>query len=108
MAASWLMKSLASAERTAVAAALAVLRLSTPIVPIRPSDEARYVARSTWSQPADPIADWMRDPTSSAAQLVVLLSTIRATLVPPAVKVAGYSSAIVSGVGSAVRELIWP
>ena len=38
---SWLMKSLASAERAAVVAAFAVLRFSTPIVPIRPGEEAR-------------------------------------------------------------------
>src|SRR5215469_9409926 len=86
---SWLMKLLASAARATVVAALAVLRFSTPIVPITPGPDARYVARTTWLQPADPMADEIRDPTSSAPQLVPLLSAVRTTLVLPTVNEIG-------------------
>src|SRR6266481_1282275 len=50
----------------------------------------------------------MPAPTSFGTQWLLRSVAVRTALEAPAINDGGYSSATVSGVGSVVRELIWP
>src|SRR5215472_11944999 len=82
---SWLMKSFASADCHAVLALAAVVRLSTPIVPISPWLADRYVARATWLQPAQLIAVCSVAPMIAPEQSVLMPVTTLVTVAPLAV-----------------------
>src|SRR5215471_10920677 len=81
----WLMKLLASADCTTVLALAAVVRLSTPIVPISPWLADRYVARATWLQPAVLTATCRLAPLIAPRQLLLRLVAVLTTVTPLAV-----------------------